>query len=81
MVEKIYEKGWAYDQPIEEGDILKLVNGGNPEHHSTISLFNRVEKVESITIIDKDLNTKTYSIANDNLNFQYIIYLTSSLTI
>ena len=44
MVEKIYEKGWAYDQPIEEGDILKLVNGGKPEHHSTISLFNRVEK-------------------------------------
>ena len=58
MVEKIYEKGWANDQPIEEGDILKLVNGENPEHHSTISLFNRVEKVESITIIDKDLKHK-----------------------
>ena len=28
MVEKIYEKGWAYDQPIEEGDIVKLVNRG-----------------------------------------------------
>ena len=30
MVEKIYETGWANDQPIEEGDILKLVNGMEP---------------------------------------------------
>lgn len=75
MVEKIYETGWANDQPIEEGDILKLVNGMDPEHHSTISLFNRVEKVRSITILDKELNTVTYSIANDKLNFQYAIYL------
>ena len=75
MVEKIYETGWAYDQPIEEGDILKLVNGMDPEHHSTISLFNRVEKVRSITILDKKLNIVTYSITNDKLNFQYAIYL------
>ena len=64
------------DQPIEEGDIVKLVNGEKPEDHSTVSLFNRVEKAESITILDKDLNTtKTYSIANNNLDFQYVLYL------
>ena len=50
------------DNPIEEGDILKLVNGENPEDHSTVSLFNRVEKAKSITIEDKDLNTTTYHI-------------------
>ena len=75
MVEKIYEKGWAYDQPIEVGDILKLVDGESPEHHSTISIFNRVEKAESITIIDKDFKIKTYSITNVNLNLQYMLYL------
>ena len=63
LVKDIYEKGWANDQPIEEGDIIKLVNGENPEDHSTVSFFNRVEMAESITILDKDLKTKTYSIA------------------
>ena len=62
LVKDIYEKGWANDQPIEEGDIIKLVNGENPEDHFTVSFFNRIEKAESITIIDKDLKTKTFSI-------------------
>jgi two-component system, NarL family, sensor histidine kinase ComP len=75
MVKNIYEKGWANEQPIEEGDIIKLVNGGSPEDHSTVSFFNRIEKAESITIKDKDLQTKTYSITYDNLIFQYVLYL------
>ena len=48
MVENIYEKGWANDQPIEEGDIIKLVNGIDPEDHSTVSLFNRVEMADPL---------------------------------
>ena len=60
---------------LKKETLLKLVNGRKPEDHSTVSLFNRVEMARSITILDKDLNTKTYSIAYDNLNFQYVIYL------
>ncbi len=75
LVKNIYEKGWANEQPIEEEDIIKLVNGENPEDHSTVSFFNRIEKAESITIKDKDLQTKTYSITYDNLIFQYVLYL------
>src|SRR4051812_9901267 len=55
IVETIYEKGWANNQPINEGDILKFVNGENPKGHSTVSLFNRVEKLKSITIVNQDL--------------------------
>ena len=60
---------------LEEGDILKLVNGENPEDHSTVSLFNRIEMAESITIKGKDLKTKTFSIEYNNLVSQYVIYL------
>ena len=81
LVKDIYEKGWANDQPIEEGDIIKLVNGENPEDHSTVSFFNRIEKAESITIIDKNLKTKTYSITYDNLDFPICSLFVASLII
>ena len=36
IVERIYENGWASTQPIEEGDILKLVDGEEPEEHFSV---------------------------------------------
>ena len=44
MVEDIYNEGWANGNPIEEGDIVKLVDEEIPEKHSTVALFNRIEK-------------------------------------
>ena len=49
-------------QPIEKGDILKFVNGQKPEDHFTVKWFNRAEMADNITILDKNLNTKIYSI-------------------
>lgn len=75
IIENIYEKGWANDKSIEEGDILRLVNEKSPEQHPTVFLFNRVEKAESITIEGKGLTTIKYLISYDELDFQYIMYL------
>ena len=52
IVNDIYENGWAANQQIEKGDIIHLINGKNPEEHETVTKYNRIEKAESITIID-----------------------------
>ena len=75
MVEDIYNEGWANGKPIEKGDIVKLVNEEIPEKHSTVTLFNRIEKAESITVEDKDFNVTTYMVSYEKLDFQYIMYL------
>jgi two-component system sensor histidine kinase ComP len=75
IIESIYEKGWSKNQPINEGDILKLVDGKNPKEHSTVNLFYRVEKAKDITIEGKDSKITTYDISNDDLENQYLIYL------
>ena len=72
MVEDIYNEGWANGKPIEEGNIIKLVNEETPEKHSTVSLFNRIEKAESITVEDKDFNVTTYMVSYEKLDLQYI---------
>ena len=38
-------------------------------------MFNRVEMTNNITILDKNLNTKMFSIAYSDFDLQYIIYL------
>ncbi|MDI3311640.1 MAG: ATP-binding protein [Thermoanaerobacterium sp.] len=75
IVEKIYDKGWADNTPVQEGDVLTLVNGESPEQHSTVFFFNRVEKAESITIKSDDLIEKDYLVSYSQLDFQYIMYL------
>ncbi|MBS4189768.1 hypothetical protein KHA94_06040 [Bacillus sp. FJAT-49705] len=75
IIEKIYKNGWASNQPIEEGEILELVDGKKPEEHSTVILFNRVEMANFITIMDENLEIKTISISYDHLDTQYINYL------
>jgi two-component system, NarL family, sensor histidine kinase ComP len=64
IVEKVYENGWASSQPIEEGDILQLVDEKKPEKHSTLVLFNRVEMAKSVTIKDKDSRDKTFTVCS-----------------
>ena len=75
MVEDIYNEGWANGKPIEKGDIVELVNEEIPEKHSTVTLFNRIEKAKSITVEDKDFNVTTYMVSYEKLDFQYIMYL------
>jgi two-component system, NarL family, sensor histidine kinase ComP len=75
MVEDIYNEGWANGKPIEEGNIIKLVNEDTPEKHSTVALFNRIEKAKSITVEDKDFNVITYMVSYEKLDLQYITYL------
>ncbi|TYS63941.1 hypothetical protein FZD47_10570 [Bacillus infantis] len=75
IVNKVYENGWAWSQPIEEGDKVELVNGKNPGEHSTVRHFNRVEMAKSITLSDQQLNTHTFSISYSHLDIQYMIYL------
>lgn len=75
IVEKIYENGWAASQPIGEGDIIKFVDEKNPENHSTVKRFNRVEMAKSISILTENSKTKTFSISYSHLDTQYVIYL------
>jgi two-component system, NarL family, sensor histidine kinase ComP len=75
IIEDIYEKGWANNQPIKKGDVLKLVNNDKPELHSTVILFNRVEKARSVTIENEYQILNTYYISNDHLDFQFTLYL------
>ncbi|WP_075982827.1 ATP-binding protein [Bacillus massilinigeriensis] len=75
VVDTIYDKGWASHHSIEEGDVLKLVNGENPNEHSTVTHFNRVEMAESITIVDKHSREQEYTISYFHLDTQYIFYL------
>ncbi|MCJ7841741.1 ATP-binding protein [Lederbergia sp. NSJ-179] len=77
IVKKVYDKGWAANHPIEKGDIVKLVNGKKTEQHLTVILFNRVEMADSITILDKNSNTNSFSISYSDLDTQYVIYLLS----
>ena len=44
MVKNIYEKGWANDQLIKEGDMIKLVNGENPEVHFIVTFIMGEDK-------------------------------------
>ncbi|KAA9020504.1 sensor histidine kinase [Niallia endozanthoxylica] len=75
IVANIYENGWASSQPIVEGDILKLVNDQKPENHSTVKWFKRVEMADSITISNKNVNTKMYTTSHSYINSQYLFYL------
>ncbi|MFC4387855.1 sensor histidine kinase [Gracilibacillus marinus] len=75
IVEKTYEKGWVGNQAIDEGDIIKLVDGKTPEQHLSILLFDRVEKAHSITISDENLIENTFFISYSDLSSQYVIYL------
>lgn len=75
VVDAIYNKGWAKDQPIDIGDIVTKVNGKNPGEHSTVILFNRVEKAESISVQKADQTVDQYTITYEKLDFQYILYL------
>lgn len=75
IVKKIYRNGWAANQSIEEGDILELVDEKQPELHSTVIWFNRVEMANSITVSNKNSHIKTFSILYNHLDIQYLIYL------
>lgn len=79
IVEKVYENGWAANQPIEEGDILKLVNGKNSENHSTVKQFNRVEMATSIALLDESSKLKMFHISYSHMDIQYIYLLSPFL--
>lgn len=71
IVEKIHVSGWASSQPIEKGDIIQFVNGDLPEKHLPVAKFNRVEKADSLTILNKG----TFHISYQQMDPQYILYL------
>lgn len=76
IVERVDENGWASNQLINEGDVLEFVNGNQPEYHSPVKWFNRAEMVDSITILNKNMETKTFSIPYNNIDSQYATYFT-----
>lgn len=75
IVDQVYKNGWASSQSIEEGDIIKLVNGKEPANHSTVKCFKRVELAKTITILDKKSKIKTFSISYSPMDKQYIYLL------
>ncbi|MFT8323613.1 MAG: hypothetical protein ABF649_22425, partial [Bacillus sp. (in: firmicutes)] len=75
VIEKVYNRGWASSQGIEEGSIIELVNGGQPNQHTTVKRYHRVEMANSITILEKNGQIKTYSISYRHFDAQYFIYL------
>ena len=53
----------------------------NPEDHSTVSFFNRVEMAESITIIGKEFKHKNIFYCNIIIGFSICHISSASLTI
>lgn len=75
VVEQIYEHGWASSQPIEEGNIVELVDGKETEKHSTVRRFGRVEMAKTVTILDNDLKSRTFDISYGNMTPKELFYL------
>ncbi|MCG7336726.1 sensor histidine kinase [Sporosarcina sp. ACRSM] len=75
IVAQIHESGWASSQPIEEGNIVELVNGEQTDKHPTVRRFARVEMAESVTIIDQDLKSHTYPISYGDMASKEMFYL------
>lgn len=69
------DKGWSSTQSIVEGDIVKLVNGQEVEKHSTLQRFNVIEMADTITVENREFDTKTYSIAKDGKEDFYLFYV------
>lgn len=88
IVNDIYDNGWAAYQQIEKGDIIHLINGKNPEEHDTVTKYNRIEKAESITIIDgNSINEYVIKFIHSDSQFLLLLFpiiftlLTISLSI
>lgn len=75
IIERVYQNGWASDQSIKEGDILKLIDDEMPEKHASILMLSRVEMAESVTIIDKDSDQHKLLVSYSEGVGQYVPYL------
>lgn len=75
VVKKVYENGWAFDQMIEEGDLVTLINGKKPEEHATVLIFGRVEMANTITTLNKEMETNRFTISYNHAEKQFITYL------
>lgn len=71
VVSYVYDTGWASTQPVEKGDIVKLIDDKDPGRHLSAVLFKRVEKAESVTLSDHH----KYYITHQNQGAQYFLYL------
>ncbi len=71
VVKSIHDTGWASTQPIEKGSIVQRIDGKKPDQHLTVTLFNRIEKANSITLSDHE----TYFVTRHDQKEQYFIYL------
>lgn len=69
------DKGWSSTQPIEEGDIIKLVNGQEVEKHPTLKKFSMIEMADTITVENQDSEMKTYSVTTNSNGTSYLFYL------
>ena len=69
------DKGWSSTQPIEEGNIIKLVNGQEVEKHPTLKKFSMIEMADTITVENQDSEMKTYSVTTNSNGTSYLFYL------
>lgn len=74
IIEEVHTDGWASKQHINEGDILLQINGNNPGNHATVKWFNRAEMANSITVLNQEMESKTYQISYNHVNQQYMIH-------
>lgn len=75
IVEDIYQNGWAARESLEEGSILKQVDGKNPEENTAVRYFSIVEKAKTIMLEDSKGITGIYLVSYLLWDPQYIIYL------
>lgn len=73
IVDEIHGEGWASNQPIEKGDIIGLIDKKKVNEHSTVTLFDRIEKVESITLLTRDDKLEHYTVSYENANKNQIL--------
>lgn len=75
VVENIYQNGWAARESLEEGSILKQVDGKDPEENRAVRYFSIVEKAKTIMLEDSRGITGIYTVSYHLWDSQYIIYL------
>ncbi|MFS0575904.1 sensor histidine kinase [Sporosarcina sp. 179-K 3D1 HS] len=75
IVSNVIKYSWAYNQAIQRGDHVQLVNGETPDHHYTVNRYRSVEKVKTITLASRNGLARTFKVTHTLFNKKAIFYV------
>lgn len=74
VIDDLYEYGWGINAGLKKGDKIILIDDKSPTEYAKKASYNRVERVDEITIY-RNGDESTYHVNHGIENFhQYLIY-------